>query len=129
MMMVRCGNKNFSDYDSYGGAGISVCDRWQDFSLFLLDMRERPNLKYSLDRYPDQAGNYEPGNCRWATAVEKCRNRKSNRVVINSKGEVFATVIEASEKTGIGRLQIYRSCTGIVKNPYSGISWRYADDL
>lgn len=52
-----------------------VCDRWQVFANFLADMGERPDGT-TLDRYPDPAGNYEPGNCRWATPYAQRHNRR-----------------------------------------------------
>lgn len=55
--------------------GVGVCDRWLKFDNFLEDMGERPTGK-TLDRFPDRTGNYEPGNCRWATWSEQNYNRK-----------------------------------------------------
>jgi hypothetical protein len=81
-MKIRCYNKNTKDYPDYGGRGITVCDRWlNSFEAFLADMGLKPSSKHSLDRYPDNNGNYEPGNCRWATAKEQTRNARSNRLV------------------------------------------------
>jgi hypothetical protein len=54
---------------------VSICDRWKNFENFLEDMGERPEGK-TLDRFPDPAGNYEPGNCRWATPKEQSLNRR-----------------------------------------------------
>jgi hypothetical protein len=83
-MKDRCLNPNGSRYSSYGGAGIRVCGRWDNsFLHFLADMGPRPP-RTSLDRFPDPNGNYEPGNCRWATAKEQRHNRrfqKTKRVV------------------------------------------------
>lgn len=70
--------KNF-DYWRYGGRGITVCDRWLEFSNFLEDMGERPTAKHSIDRYPDGNGNYEPGNCRWATRKQQVENLPQNQ--------------------------------------------------
>lgn len=76
-MKSRCFNPNNKKFRIYGGAGITVCDKWRNsFSAFLADMGRRPSLKHSLDRYPDPAGNYEPSNCRWATSLEQRHNRR-----------------------------------------------------
>jgi len=74
-MCWRCDNPNCISYPSHGGRGIMVCERWRDFANFLVDMGERPKGK-TLDRYPDNDGNYEPGNCRWATFKEQRANRR-----------------------------------------------------
>jgi hypothetical protein len=66
-MKRRCGRGRYR--------GITFCDRWGDFKNFLEDMGERPEGK-TLDRYPNREGNYEPGNCRWATPKEQANNRK-----------------------------------------------------
>ena len=78
---VRCYNQKHEQYKDYGGRGIKVCDRWRaSFENFLKDMGEcPPNL--SIDRYPNNDGNYEPGNCRWATTGEQHRNMRTNRIV------------------------------------------------
>jgi hypothetical protein len=54
---------------------VSICDRWKVFENFVEDMGERPEGK-TLDRFPDLAGDYEPGNCRWATPAEQSLNRR-----------------------------------------------------
>lgn len=73
----RCLNPNSTGYEYYGGRGITICDRWRDsFESFLADVGRRPSAKHSIDRYPDNNGNYEPGNVRWATASEQCFNRR-----------------------------------------------------
>ena len=80
-MVYRCSPKNKTDYSNYAGRGISVCERWRGkggFENFLADMGQRP-AGMSLDRWPNQNGNYEPGNCRWATAKEQANNRRKRK--------------------------------------------------
>jgi hypothetical protein len=73
-MKSRCLNPNSDKYPLYGGRGVVICERWMSFANFLADMGERPEGK-TLDRI-DSHGNYEPGNCRWATVVEQRKNRR-----------------------------------------------------
>jgi len=76
-MRTRCVNPSHVAYKHYGGRGITVCERWNDFSLFLADMGERPE-NTSIDRI-DVNGNYEPGNCRWADAKTQARNKRKSQ--------------------------------------------------
>jgi hypothetical protein len=81
-MKKRCRDPNGNRFDYYGGRGVRVCKRWRlygvGFMNFLADMGERPPGT-TLDRYPDKNGNYEPGNCRWATPEQQARNRRPRR--------------------------------------------------
>jgi hypothetical protein len=80
-MIQRCENPNCDDYKRYGGRGISVCKRWRaSFMSFLEDMGRRPSSAMTLER-EDVNGNYEPGNCVWATRKAQNRNRRSNRMI------------------------------------------------
>jgi hypothetical protein len=75
-MIKRCTNPNTKAYNDYGGRGIKVADRWRhDFGAFLEDVGKRPSSSYSLDRYPNNDGNYEPGNTRWATKKQQAASR------------------------------------------------------
>lgn len=78
-MLRRCENPKDPAYKNYGGRGIAVCERWHDVQLFIEDLERdlgpRP-AGMSIDRFPDNNGNYEPGNVRWATDIQQARNKR-----------------------------------------------------
>ena len=90
-MRYRCAAPRHKSFHLYGGRGITVCDRWKNsFENFLADMGERPE-GMTIDR-SDVKGNYEPNNCKWATAVEQCRTRRQPESVKGSliaRGQVY----------------------------------------
>jgi hypothetical protein len=88
-MRKRCSVPTHPYYYIYGGRGIKVCERWEhSFEAFINDMGERPSSKHSIDRI-DVNGDYEPRNCRWATAAEQTRNSRRNvRVSIDGETRV-----------------------------------------
>lgn len=78
-MNGRCFNKNHHAYHNYGGRGITVCERWRTFENFRSDMGDRPT-GLEIDRINND-GNYEPGNCRWATIKQQCNNTRCNHKI------------------------------------------------
>lgn len=104
-MRARCFNPKSGFYPSYGGRGITVCDRWRDsFETFLADVGPRPSGDHSLDRI-DVDGDYEPGNVRWATKEGQAQNKRDNRRV-TVKGET-KTVAEWARELGVSPKRIY----------------------
>lgn len=97
-MRGRCNCETDPAYVKYGGRGIKVCEAWGDFLQFYSDMGPRPSLAHSIERL-DNDGDYTPGNCVWATAMEQCYNRSTSRLVVTDAG-VF-TLKDYTDKTGV----------------------------
>jgi hypothetical protein len=75
-MLQRCYSSKYRCYRRYGGRGITVCARWREsFENFIADMGHKPSPRHTLDRFPSPDGNYEPGNCRWATWKQQANNK------------------------------------------------------
>lgn len=105
-MISRCENPKSPSYKYYGAKGIAVCSSWRkSFEAFATDMHGF-RLGLSIDRI-DSSGNYEPGNCRWATPTEQARNQKNN-VLVEFNGRSMS-MAEAAE---------------IANLPYSAVSQR-----
>lgn len=104
-MFERCCNKKHASYPRYGGRGIKICARWSEFKNFLADMGVKPTPKHTIDRYPNQEGNYEPENCRWATQKEQSRNKRNNVKVVYQGREML--LLDVISEIGVPRNIIY----------------------
>jgi hypothetical protein len=104
-MIDRCRLSTHAAWHNYGGRGIMVCPEWEaSFEMFWRDMGPTYRRGLSLDRV-DNAGNYHPKNCRWATRQEQARNTRRNRRIPTPWGTM--TVAEASERSGIDAGTLY----------------------
>ncbi len=92
-MINRCGNPDKPHY-----LDVVVCDRWMDFEKFLEDMG-RPPKDHTLDRI-NPFGNYEPSNCRWATAQQQANNRRIETIKLTYEGKTL-TIVEWAKELGI----------------------------
>lgn len=105
-MKNRCLNKNNKSYKNYGGRGIKICDRWlNSFENFFEDMGYKPSKKHSLDRFPDNNGDYTPSNCRWGTEEQQANNKQNS--VFLTVGEERMTLSQWSRKLNapLGRMK------------------------
>lgn len=124
-MRERCHNPRHHQHSDYGGRGIGICKRWDSFAAFVEDMGERPTPQHTLDRINNN-GNYEPGNCRWATRKDQNRNTRISRPVCADDGREFASAGHAADCTGGSESAIRNACrTG---REYLGCRWRYVAD-
>ena len=103
-MGVRCFNKTTDYYHNYGGRGITVCPEWREsFEAFYRDMGPRLSLGHTIDRI-DNDGNYEPGNCRWATRKQQSRNtRQLHILTFNNESHC---ITEWAKRTGMNYLTL-----------------------
>jgi hypothetical protein len=106
-MIARCHDPNHAAFELYGARGVTVCDEWRsDFTRFLADVGRRPSRRHSIDRWPNNEGNYEPGNVRWASPEEQARNQRTTRRY-QFRG-TWLTLGEIAERTGVPRERIYQ---------------------
>lgn len=103
-MRRRCKDPKHKNYKEYGGRGIAVCERWAEYANFLADMKRRPSPKHTLER-KDNNGNYEPGNCEWATRSRQSNNCRSNRLY-TMNGETL-NIAQWAAKTGIAYSKLF----------------------
>lgn len=105
-MISRCEYAGNVAYKHYGGRGVTVCAHWRhSFAAFMKDMGPRPSVKHSVDRFPNPDGNYEPGNCRWATMKQQQNNRRNNRLL--TYGGKTQTMSQWAEEIGITVYALY----------------------
>lgn len=139
-ILQRCNNPASQAYSYYGGRGITVCERWQEFTNFYADMGARPSSGHTIDRI-DSNGHYHPDNCRWATRLEQQRNtRRSRHIKLNGESMAIGEAVERSgvnRSTIIGRIRrglspdqamslpsFHPDATRVVKtSQYIGVSW------
>ena len=97
-MKQRCHNPKNGSYYKYGGRGIGVCERWREsFEAFLEDVGKRPSMAHTLDRFPNNDGDYEPGNVRWATIDQQASNKRPDiwrRIVCLLAGDAADDVVQ-----------------------------------
>ena len=110
-MKARCRNKKDPAYPNYGGRGIDVCELWKNsFMAFYEDMGPKPSDDHCIERI-DNEGNYEPGNCRWATPAEQGINKRNN-VMLTYKGETLC-MTHWQRKLGLRDLHYYHLVRGM----------------
>jgi hypothetical protein len=121
MMKNRCLNPNARDYAYYGGRGVKVCRRWLNFGNFLADMGRRPDPTATLDRI-DPDGDYQPGNCRWASRCTQARNRN----YVKLSPEIAAEIREryaSGVDTQVALAERFGVSQGLVSQIIRGIAW------
>lgn len=98
-MRARCGNKNHISYKNYGGRGIEVCELWRKSFLPFYEWATKNGYQkgLSLDRYPNNNGNYEPANCRWTTQIENSRNTRRVKLNLIKAEEIRNSNLSARE--------------------------------
>lgn len=121
-MKTRCHNPKNHKYKAYGAKGVTVCDRWKDsFEAFLADMGERPP-RTTIDRFPNKTGNYEPGNCRWATPAQQSANRRST--VLTPENVIDIRTRQAAGESSSSIARAYGVCSSTIRNTANRTIWR-----
>ena len=109
-ILVRTGNPKADNYKLYGGRGITVCEEWKEFQQFYdWSISHGYDDDLSIDRYPNNDGDYEPSNCRWATQAEQARNKRSTKLTETDVASIRAdlrTDQEIAADYGVGKLHI-----------------------
>ena len=121
-MKGRCLNIKNKRYKDYGGRGITIYTPWLKFENFFADMGARPGKGYSLDRI-DNNGNYEPGNCRWATWAVQFANRRTSKLNENKVREIRRLAANGMNNTAIGKL--FGVSQPTISNIVNGNYWKH----
>lgn len=111
-MIKRCTDPKNPSFKDYGGRGIRVCGDWMfgrpgqsKYQAFISDMGPRPSPQHTIDRINND-GNYEPGNCQWATRLEQSKNKRNNvRLTCNGRTLILA---DWARLSGVGEWTIRR---------------------
>lgn len=107
-MKQRCFNSKISQWDSYGGRGITVFEPWiRDFPAFLSYIGPMPGAGYTVDRL-NENGNYEPGNIRWATKQQQGEENKRILIPVTVEGVDYPSISAASRSLGVNIQSVYR---------------------
>lgn len=127
-MRARCLRPSSSGFHKYGARGITICKKWDDFTVFFEDMGSRPSSIHSIDRI-DNNGNYKPSNCRWAMPKQQARNKRNVPTVIWD-GTTTTLVdlcdrFSISIKTVRNRLRTGWELTAALKTPASKTGHRF----
>lgn len=116
----RCFRPQNKSYPNYGGRGITMCERWAaSFTAFLEDMGEAP-AGHTIDRL-NVDGNYEPGNCRWATKAEQARNRRST--VLDDDAVSQIRELHAAGASAAELARQFRTSTSNIEMVVRGKTW------
>lgn len=127
-MRNRCNNPKNLKYYLYGGRGIKVCDEWErSFDQFYADMGPRPTRQHSIDRI-DNDGDYEPGNCRWATEQEQHDNNRRS-ITIEQYDQIVTLLgrmqqIDIARTVGVSEAVVSKVKSGVRKRPKKPMSER-----
>lgn len=104
-MRNRCLDPRHAKYPAYGARGITICERWDEFKNFMLDMGRKSDPKFTIER-DDVNGNYEPTNCKWISRKDQGRNKRTS-VFVTYQGKKML-LIDLVEELGLSRNNVYQ---------------------